>query len=270
LAIVSHSYEEIRAVSIAALLARPSGVFNEHVEDVGRTLLQQQGAWPPTQTGAAYAGVAALLHPQDPDLILEVFWDLFRQGVVTLGHSIDIPGWPGYRLTRFGRQAELQAPYRFHDTASYVAMVKSFAPDLGADAEEYLAEAVASFYAECLLASTVMIGVAAEAEFLRLAEVAAKSATFGSRFSPVLGPPMIRQKIAKFQGAITPIVKSLPQGAVEDLDTHFAMIQSVLRVARNSAGHPTPNRPSREQAYVYLQLFAPFARQLMRLRDALA
>ena len=70
MAIVSHSYEELRAISSAALLARPSGVFNEHLEDVGRTLLQRQGAWPPAQTGAAYAGVAALLNPQDPDLIL--------------------------------------------------------------------------------------------------------------------------------------------------------------------------------------------------------
>jgi hypothetical protein len=61
----------------------------------------------------------------------------------------------------------------------------------------------------------------------------------------------------------------LPQSASEDFDTNFAMIQSVLRIARNDAGHPTSANPQREQVYIYMQLFVPFARQLMRLRIAL-
>jgi hypothetical protein len=40
--------------------------------------------------------------------------------------------------------------------------------------------------------------------------------------------------------------------------------------ARNDAGHPNTARPQREQVYVFLQLFIPFARQLMRLRYELA
>ena len=88
----------------------------------------------------------------------------------------------------------------------------------------------------------------------------------------MLAQKFIRQKITKFQTALKPLLDSrtLPQEAVEDLDTNFAMIQSVFRIARNDAGHPTAAAPSREQVYVYLQLFIPFARQLMRLRDALA
>jgi hypothetical protein len=62
----------------------------------------------------------------------------------------------------------------------------------------------------------------------------------------------------------------LPKEATEDLDTNCAMIQSVLHVARNDAGHPTAASPDREQVYVFLQLYLPFARQLMRLRKVLA
>ena len=47
-------------------------------------------------------------------------------------------------------------------------------------------------------------------------------------------------------------------------------VQSILRIARNEAGHPTSATVNREQVYVYLQIFIPFARQLMRLRRALA
>ena len=64
--------------------------------------------------------------------------------------------------------------------------------------------------------------------------------------------------------------KSLPQEAVEDLDTNFSHIQSVLRISRNDAGHAKTSKLQREVVYVNLQLFVPFARQLMKLRAALA
>jgi hypothetical protein len=56
---------------------------------------------------------------------------------------------------------------------------------------------------------------------------------------------------------------------VEDLETNFQPIQSVLRIARNEAGHPSTANPQRENVYVNLQLFVPFASQMMRLRQAL-
>jgi hypothetical protein len=58
--------------------------------------------------------------------------------------------------------------------------------------------------------------------------------------------------------------------AGEDLETHLTAIQSVLRVARNEAGHAMAStQPSREQVYVYLQLFIPYAGQIGRLRTLL-
>jgi hypothetical protein len=99
--------------------------------------------------------------------VLEVFWDLFRQGAVTLGRDAHQMGWPWYRLSRFGQHIAQQGPFRFHDARAYIHMVKNYVPDISPEAVTYLEEAVASFYADCLLASSVMLGVAAEAEFLR-------------------------------------------------------------------------------------------------------
>lgn len=48
-------------------------------------------------------------------------------------------------------------------------------------------------------------------------------------------------------------------------------IQSAIRIARNESGHPTGAKPpTREQVYMWLVIFVPFARQLMRLRKELA
>jgi hypothetical protein len=93
-----------------------------------------------------------------------------------------------------------------------------------------------------------MVGGAAEAEFLRLVDVAANSPTFGPTFVPVVQPIFIRQKITKFQECLKPLLnaKRLPREAVEDLETNFNMIQSVLRIARNDAGHPTSAQLQRE------------------------
>jgi len=148
--------------------------------------------------------------------------------------------------------------------------VRQEIPDISSVSLVYLDEAVSAFYAGCLLASCVMLGVAAEAEFLRLAEIAARNPAHGSKFSAVAQARFIRQKITKFYDCLKPLIAGLPNDATEGLEANFLAIQSVLRIARNEAGHPTGSTPQREQVYVYLQLFVPFARQLMRLRAALA
>jgi len=161
--------------------------------------------------------------------------------------------WPFFRLSHFGEKTlATQSPYRFHDTTSFLSLVKSEVSDISGEAVVYLEEAVSAFYAGCLLASCVMLGVAAEAEFLRLAEIAAKGHTYGRNFTSVGQKHLIRQKIKKFEDCIKPLMSSLPHEAVEDLETNFLAIQSVLRIARNDAGHPTGASPQREQVYVYL------------------
>jgi hypothetical protein len=97
-----------------------------------------------------------------------------------------------------------------------------------------------------------VLGVAAEAEFLRLLNVAVEGA-HAARFSPILRAPFIRAKITKFHDALKPIVNKLEHHATEDLETNLAAIQSVIRIARNESGHPAATKPpQRESVYVSL------------------
>jgi hypothetical protein len=268
-----HGYEEIRALVIDELLARSCRNFDELQERVGQAILKQNGQWPrpPGETGVMYQGAVAYLHPNDSPIILEVFWDLFRQGVITLGLDPRNPGWPWFRLSRFGEKIKSQSQFRFHDTSSYITMIKTYDPDISPAGELYLEEAAASFYAECLLSASVMLGVAAEAEFLRLLDIVTSSTKWGSIFASMNSVPFIRGKIRQFQMALAPYRKDLDRQLTEDLDTNLSMIQSVLRLARNDAGHPSGTPPpTREQVYVNMQLFGPFCKQLADLRKALA
>ena len=259
-----HNYEEIRSAVVDILLGieEPSvSQFGRLPSAVHQVLSLRAGEDPSTLRQSN----------QDEELVRDVFWDLFRQGVITLGMNNTNPNWPWFRLSHFGQKTlASQSPWRFHDTSSYLALVLREAPDLSKQAAVYLEEAVQAFYAQCLLASCVMLGVAAEAEFLRLLEDCGKLPKIGNRFSRASNERMISEKIKKFLVVIGDIRTSLDnKQATEDLDINFFNIQSVLRIARNEAGHPSPSNPSRENVYVHLQLFIPFVRQLFRLKDAL-
>jgi hypothetical protein len=264
-----HTYEEIRAVVVDILLQREA-VTNQPVNQWVALISGVSEVFARREGERTVGHMPPQLHPHDAELVRDAFWDLFRQGLITLGLNDSNPEWPWFRLSHFGQQTlQSHNPYRFHNTASFLVMIEKEVPDLSPEARVYLEEAVAAFYGDCLLASCVMLGVAAEAEFLRLIDIASRNAMHGSKFASVQRATFIRQKIIKFQSALAPLITALPQKAVEDIDTNFSAIQSVLRIARNDAGHPSAASPYREQVYVLLQLFVPFARQLMLLRAAL-
>ncbi len=155
-----------------------------------------------------------------------MFWDLFRQGFITLGVDDANAAWPFFRLSHFGsRTLGTQAPNRFHDTGSFIALVRREVPDISDEAVMYLEEAVAAFYAGCLLSACVMIGVAAEAEFIRLLDVAEHSSQHAAAFAPSPRDRFIRARITRFQAALAPILPQLaPRQDFEDVETNLSLI----------------------------------------------
>jgi hypothetical protein len=267
-----HNYEELRDVVIYILLnAHSNGVdkFDKLLEQTALALYKQEEVSKSRQYFSH--GAAAQLHPSDSELVLEIVWDLFRQGILTLGLNAANPGWPWLRLSRFGENILQHSPYRFHDAAGFMKRLRSEVTDISPDAVVYLEEAVAAFYTDCLLSACVMLSIAAESEFLRLLDVAKNSGLYGKYFSRIGDGLNIRTKMSKFQEAMKPALSFLSKSVTEELENNFNIIQSVLGVARDESGRPPgANAPSRDQMYVYLQLFIPFAKQLMRLRRELS
>ncbi|MEW9304537.1 hypothetical protein [Labrys neptuniae] len=267
-----HSYEELRDVTIDVLLRQQPHVsqYASLLEEVAKVINAREGSTANLGAGMAYTGAKSALHPNDRDKLLEIFWDLFRQGIITLGRDDNNPQWPWFRLSRFGKSDAARQPFRFHDASSYIALVEKKVPDLPPETKMYLEEAVSSFYGGCFLAATIMLGVAAEAEFLRMLDVATNNPQFGSSFAATEKAKFIRGKIEAFSKAFEHHRKNFSKEVTEDLDTNLNAVQSIIRIARNEAGHPSGVAPpSREQVYVNLQLFAPYAGQLHRLRQEL-
>lgn len=139
----SHTYEEIRDVVVDILLGRERTQYDpsqfEHLKlGVNEVFGRRAG-----QTGHASQ---LPRNPRDEELVRDVFWDLFRQGAITLGMNNSNPNWPFFRLSHLGeRTLASQSPWRFHDTSSYLTLVRREVPDLSDQAAVYLDEAVQAF-----------------------------------------------------------------------------------------------------------------------------
>ena len=115
--------------------------------------------------------------------------------------------------------------------------LRSGAVDVCPEAVLYLREAVAAFYMDCLLSTCVLLGLAAEIEFLRLLHVAKNSQTYGNYFSRIGDGLHIRAKISRFQEAIKPILGLLPRAATEELENNLHIMQSLLASRKTIPGN---------------------------------
>lgn len=267
---MAHSAEEMRAATLDVLAGRvasdyPLDQFAHLKIGVGKALRGRDGL-PPAVLVAFPADSA--LGNEDADTFLEVFWDLFRDGIICLGCDSGAlrSSFPYFRVTSRGRRVlSGENAYFLHDVSGFESQVRAEIPDIDQTSLLYLKEALQAFRAGCILSSTVMLGVATEHTFLLLLEVISQNATHASMFAAVQHERTTLRKINKFKNLMEQAWKSFPQSLLEDFDTHFLAIQSLLRTFRNEAGHPSGKIIDREQAFINLQLFIPFGRKAYEL-----
>jgi hypothetical protein len=265
---MNHSFEEIRSAAIDLLAGRETASYDliqyEHLLLAVSDVFQRRDSGIPRQ--GHFSTAQATLSSHDRELFLEVFWTLFREGVITLGMNDSNRQFPFFRVTEFGqRLIAHQQAYFFHDVSSYDAVIRSEVPQIDSVTLLYLKEAMQSFRTGCVLASTVMLGVATEHTFLLLIEKIEQNATHAPTFANVGQQRTILQKVNKFKHILDQEARNLPAELREDLDTHFAGILSIIRTFRNQSGHPTGKIIDREQAYVLLQLFIPYCKKMYQL-----
>lgn len=267
---MDHSFEEIRAAAIDVLARRepvssPPEQYGPLMNAIAEVFERREGASP----SAGYQRTPTFAHrlsAHDRDLFLEVFWSLFREGIITLGVDDANREFPFFRVTEFGRRiASHQQAYFFHDVSSYEGQIRQQVPEIDDTTVIYLKEAMQSFRVGCILAATVMLGVATEHTFFLLLDKIAGNAKYSATFAKAKEERTVLQKVNKFKNILDQQVKSLPPELKEDLDTHFTGILSIIRTFRNQSGHPTGRIIDREQAYVLLNLFIPYCKKMYQL-----
>lgn len=264
---MEHSYEELRTIVLEIISGRekvsyPAEQFQHLVLGVAEVLERREGKEQPDRQQRR-------LSSTDSESVREIFWDLFLQRIITLGINDSNREYPFFKVSSQGKRIlDNQNPYIFHDVSTYTSLIKTNVPSINATTLLYLQESMQSYRSGCLLAATVMLGVASEHSFLLLVEAAESNATYGQNFENVSKQKTILQKFRKFRAALEQHVQSaLPPELKEDLDVQFDGVLSVIRTFRNDAGHPSGKIMGREQVYVLLQMFIPYCKKLYGLID---
>jgi hypothetical protein len=267
---MNHSYEEIRAAVLDILSGREGNLPYEPTNygslgiGVAETFARRERPAHELQGSRR----AFTLSSPDGDLFLEVFWNLFREGIITLGLNDSNPQFPHFRLSRLGKSLiENQDTYFFHDVSTFSRLLQDQVPAIDPVTLLYVKESLQAFRSGCILSSTVMLGVATEHTFELMLEVVERSPKYSKAFATVLKERQLLPRVNKFKAVLDQRQGDLPREVKEDLDTHFAGILSIIRTFRNQSGHPTGRIVDREQAYVLLNLFVPYCRKMYQLME---
>ena len=267
---MSHSYEEVRNAALDILAGRiktdlEPTQYENFMVGVAEVFAQQDTE--PSQV-VQISGYPEELRGADRETFLEVFWDLFQQGIITLGMNDSNREFPFFRVSSFGRRIlEGHESYFFHDVSSYTKLIIDAVPGIDPVTLIYLKEAMQAFRSGCILSCSVMLGVATEHTFLLLMETINGNSAHAPNFAAVNKERTILRKVNMFKAKLDQKVKTLPSEIKEDLDTNFAGILSIIRNFRNESGHPSGKIIDREQAYVLLQLFIPYSKKMYQLID---
>lgn len=262
---MNHSYEEIRSAAFDVLAGRGHAQHSldqyPHLKiEVGK-VIDEYDQTPPKPPSSHPADSA--LNKADSEILREVFWDLFRQGIVTLGKDEINNTFPCFLLTSFGKKAVSEGDvYFITDTTEFERRIKDEIPKIDDVSLIYLKESFQAFRSGCLVSSAVTLGVAAEHMFQLLLDQLESNAEQAVRFKNVFKERTILRKIDKFKGVIASEKASFPQDLRESFDTQFLGVQSLIRIYRNESGHPTGRIIDREQAFVNLRLFLPFGKMV--------
>ncbi|MCC6590183.1 MAG: hypothetical protein IT168_26055 [Bryobacterales bacterium] len=198
--------------------------------------------------------------PRFAVLFQEMFWQLVCEGILSPGYNASNDRLPFFHITDYGRQVLTSTRPLPYDPAGYLQHLQRSGTTPDRTVTAYLAESLETFRKGNLVASTVMLGIAAERVFLLLCE----------DLEPALADPREKAELSKRLKAfpmkpkldwvhekIQRVQNQRPAGFPENATIMTVAIYDLLRCQRNELGHPreVPPNVTREDAFVNLQIF---------------
>jgi len=207
-----------------------------------------------------YAGSALDGRQTFTVLALEAFWQCVIEGILAPGLDYQNNSLPWFRITQYGRDVLASTEPQPYDPTTYLKRLAERVANPDPTVMAYLAESLETLRRRNLVASTVMLGIAAERVFLLLCDSLENAlANVGEKatFQKLLGRFAMKPKLDWVHNKIQQIQKRAPAGFPENATIMIIAIYDLMRGQRNELGHPRelPPRVKHEDAFVNLQIF---------------
>lgn len=172
-----------------------------------------------------------------------MWYDLFREGIISWGFNLANSEPPFCHLTERGADAMAQLSRDLSNPAGYLAHLKAIGA-LNAIAMSYITEGLDAYNSGCHRAAAVMVGCAAECLTLELRDtVVAKFQGKSQPVSPKLQDWRVKTVLDQLAVEIDDRRASMPQQLREEHSSYWSAFTGQIRMARNEAGHPNSIDP---------------------------
>jgi hypothetical protein len=226
-------------------------------------------------------GQAPIGHPNgnvvggnDEHLLRVCLAELQVAGIVVYGSASEHPTLPWFQITEYGRTGLDGAEPNPYDPTGYLSGLQQAIPHLDATVVDYLAESLDCFRRQNPLACAVMLGGAAERTLILLIQAvdsALQNAQRKAQFeASAIKEWRLKPRFDALRAELLRIAPLLPRELREDLDLQLDGTFSLIRRARNDAGHPSGTRHIKaDQARGALLLFPGFCERCYAIIDHL-
>lgn len=202
--------------------------------------------------------------------VMEALWGLTADQLVFLdpeGQGKDNWRW---KLTERGRNATSEGVWEPSDPEGFMDRFRRENPDADDVMLMYYEEALRSYAAQCYLATSVMLGVAAERAFNLMASDYVDSGIAGAdKMAQEIERPRSNYSSHwdEFRKRIEPIRKTIPDDLADMLT--LDAVADLIRLTRNDSGHPSGRAVDRDTARVHLIMAASYFGKMRKLGEYL-
>ena len=231
----------------------------------------------------AFEGVVDFVVPSPPgppwesdflQAVYNLLWQLVAEGVIRPG-GMSLT-FPDMSVTEYGKRVINNENAHPHDVERFLNQIKS-GQQIDPTVEAYLVETLHSFRQNRLVASAVLLGVAAERTFLVIAKAlleALKDPNEQAKFRKLLDRQPMKPKQGWVHAKLLELDenrKKLPEDFPESTPLMVTGIYDLIRQQRNDLGHPrdVPPKIERGQLEANLFLFSQYYRSAEQLHSYL-
>lgn len=270
-----HSREQIRSAALEILSrdAKSGELSSQYVNLKSRIAEAFQEQEPPQPSSSrsmvvrySLGGDSSGLSQHDANIFLEVFWELFREGIICLGANDLNPQFPFFRVTSFGvRVLQDHGPLTFEGASAYEIQLKSRVPQIHPTSLILAGEAAQAYEAGRMLSAAVVIGTALKYSWDLLIDAIQSNPDTLDIFKESLTESATLCQLEAVQKVLERHPELLPPAVRENLQTQFIGVASSILGFRDISGKGDEQSTDREHCYALLQLFIPCCQKLYQL-----
>jgi hypothetical protein len=204
--------------------------------------------------------------------VVAVWYDLFRQGILSYGHDLHKYSQEFLHVTNRGKRVLEQIKRDPANKDGYLEYLNLRAK-LNPIAMSYITEALDTYAASCFKATAVMTGAASESLILELRDVLKdRLNTLNTLGNLTVPKGLDDNKVLTIKKAIDQVLEQhknkMGKTLKESFEARWNAYFEQIRFARNEGGHPKSVDPiSEDDAHANLLIFPGLAELATQLRD---